>query len=133
MLFSFPQHFAQGLRNDAGKVAAEASDIGPDALKASFNLIQPPLKPILICASSLSIRASSAAIRPSISSIFWPVEMAWQPQQRYILLKLGQQLDHTRIVAVLLFRGLFQRGNAAGEVGDLSFNVHAQRPELVWL
>ncbi len=43
-LLPFPQHFAHGLGDDAGKVAAEASDIGPDTLKAIFNFAQPDMK-----------------------------------------------------------------------------------------
>jgi hypothetical protein len=45
-LLPFPHHLAHGLGDDAGKVAAEASYIGPDTFKACFNLAKPGLDPI---------------------------------------------------------------------------------------
>ena len=50
------------------------------------------------------------------------------PQQRHVLLQLGQKFCDPRIMPLLPFCGFFERVNALGKVGDLSFNVHAGAP-----
>jgi hypothetical protein len=88
-LFPFPQHFAHGFGDDAGKISAEASDIGPDALKAGFNLAQPDFDPGQPCVHFLDLLAGGDGM---------------PPQERHFLLKLSQDLSGPRIVAILPFR-----------------------------